>query len=117
MSLYPWWYATGPLNQKLREYITRLKEQSSEVIIILIKECFYVLTIGELIDISVWKWAGLVKMVLIGEMLFIEKEHLWVLVAAVFIVNMICSKMCYDNWDDIDFDISYLPRVSSFENL
>lgn len=36
-------------------------------------------------------------MVLIGEMLFIEKEHLWVLVAAVFIVNMICSKMCYDN--------------------
>lgn len=50
----------------------KVKEQSSEVIIILIKECFYVLTIGELIDISVWKWADLVKMALIGEMLFIE---------------------------------------------
>lgn len=55
----------------------KVKEQSSEVIIILIKECFYVLTISELIDISVWKWADLVKMALIGEMLFIEMEHLW----------------------------------------
>lgn len=95
----------------------KVKEQGSEVIIILIKECVYVLTIGELIDISVWKWADLVKMALIGEMLFIEMEPLWVFMAAALIGYMVCSKMCYDNWDDIDFDISGLPRVNSLGNL
>lgn len=94
-----------------------MKEQSSEVIIILIKECFYVLTIGELIDISVCKWADLVKMALIGEMLFREMEHLWVFMAADLIGYIVCSKMCYDKWDDIDFDISGLPRVNSLGNL
>ena len=87
------------------------------VIIILIKECFCVLTIGELIDISVWKWADLVKMALIGEMLFIEMERLWVFMAAALLGYMVCSKMSYDNWDDIDFDISGLPRVNSLGNL
>ena len=80
-------------------------------------ECFCVLTIGELIDISVWKWADLVKMALIGEMLFIEMERLWVFMAAALLGYMVFSKMSYDNWDDIDFDISGLPRVNSLGNL
>lgn len=94
-----------------------VKEQSSEVIKILIKRCFYALTIGELIDISVWKWSGLGKMALIGEMLFTEKEHLWVFVAAALLGYVACSKMCYDNWDDTDSDILGVPRVSKLENI
>lgn len=36
-------------------------------------------------------------MALIGEMLFIEKEHLWAFMAAVLIGYMVCGKMCYDS--------------------
>lgn len=95
----------------------KVKEQSSEVIKILIKRCFYALTIGELIDISVWKWSDLVKTALIGEMRFTEKEHLWVFMAAALVGYVVCSKMCYDNWDDMGSDISGLPRVSGLENI
>ena len=56
-------------------------------------------------------------MALIGEMLFIEMERLWVFMAAALLGYMVCSKMSYNNWDDIDFDISGLPRVNSLGNL
>lgn len=36
-------------------------------------------------------------MTLIGEMLFIEKEHLWVFIGVVLIGFVVCSKTCCDN--------------------